>query len=64
MRVACRPCDTRRTTVVHFGEFAAAFMLLHVSLVHSAKWTKTMSCFDVRFAQSPHLDRNFVFKYV
>jgi hypothetical protein len=40
VRVACRPSDTHRATVVHSGEFVAAFMSLHVSLVHSAKWTK------------------------
>jgi hypothetical protein len=40
VRVACRPSDTHRATVVHSGEFAAAFMSLLVSLVHSATWTE------------------------
>ena len=60
VRVACRPCDTRRTPVVYCGEFAAVFNLLHVSFVHSTKWVQRMSSFDVRFAQSPHFEWNFV----
>jgi len=39
---------------------AAAFNLLHVSFVHSAKWVQRMSYFDVRFAQPPHFEWNFV----
>jgi hypothetical protein len=56
LRVACRPCDTRRTPVVYCGECAAAFNLLHVSFVHSAKRVQRMSSFDVRFAQTPHFE--------
>jgi len=42
VRVACRPCDIRPTPVVYCGEFAAAFNLLYVSCVHSAKWVQRM----------------------
>ena len=60
VRVVCRPCDIRRASVVYCGKFAAAFNLLHVSLVHSAKWVQRMSSFVVRSAQSPHFEWNFV----
>jgi hypothetical protein len=56
VRVACRPCDIRRTPVVYCGEFAAEFHLLHVSFVNSAKWVQRMSSFVIRFAQSPHFE--------
>jgi len=56
VRVACRPYDHRRTDVVYCGEFAAAFILLHVSFVHSTKCVQRMSSFDARFAQCPHFE--------
>jgi len=59
VRVACRPYDHRRTDVVYCGEFAAAFILLHVSFVHSTKCVQRMSSFDARFAQCPHFEWNF-----
>jgi hypothetical protein len=48
VRVACRPCDIRRTPVVYCGEFAAA--LIYYTFVLSIPRSGNKECLLLLFA--------------